>query len=131
HKFFAQNMFNFITQTYPDFLNPNWTVCPIPLHWIRKLQRGFNQSEILSSLFPNKQLLLRRTKYTIPQAKLNKKTRQNNVKSAFQYQKQFVAPAQVLLIDDVCGSGSTLDAGALTLKNAGVKKVWALVLARN
>ena len=111
---------------------------PIPLHWTRKFWRGFNQSEILANKIVEKMSstevvnLLRRVEKTEQQARLSKQERIKNTENAFEIVEN---PAkflnkQIILVDDVVASGSTLDAAASVLKKAGFKKVKALTFAR-
>jgi predicted amidophosphoribosyltransferase len=76
--------------------------------------------------------VLLRSRDTPQQARLNAAQRQANVVDAFTCQARHPAIHQrrVLVIDDVCTSGSTLGECAETLLAAGAREVWALVLAR-
>lgn len=87
---------------------------PIPLHWTRRLKRGFNQAELIAqrlSYYKKAPVynLLQRVKKTEYQAKLEQQDREQNVKQAFCL-KQGVYNLQdkhVVLIDDLCTTGST------------------------
>lgn len=115
----------------------DWVVVPVPLHWYRKNWRGFNQSSLFGQTL-SKQLglgyceAIKRIRYTNPQARLLGKNRRQNIRNAFEivpsYNPQTI-PC-VLLIDDVWTTGSTLKECCYVLKRAGVKKVWAITLAR-
>jgi ComF family protein len=108
-------------------------VVPVPLHRTRERQRGFNQAAALAAaLGPPVRAVLRRTRATPSQAALPATDRHANVRGAF-------APAPgigevrdrvVVLIDDVCTTGATLDACARVLKAAGACEVRALTVAR-
>ena len=77
--------------------------------------------------------LIKRTKNTISQGKLNKEKRYQNVRKAFEVMPNSAAKIDgktILLIDDVYTTGATLNACATTLKAAGAKKVYALTLSR-
>lgn len=109
---------------------------PTPLHWIRFLQRGFNQSELLAQAV-GKELgiptanLLRRKKWTRQQAKLDREARIKNLDKAFSICGSTNCKGQcILLIDDVMTTGSTLNAAAQTLLDAGAAEVNIMVLAR-
>ena len=73
--------------------------------------------------------LLARKKNTSAQAKLKKADRIKNVEQAFECRGD-VKGKIILLADDVCTTGSTLEACAAALKSAKAKKVYALTLAR-
>lgn len=105
-------------------------ITAVPLHWKRQWQRGFNQSALLAKEIGQTQELLKRVKNTSKQAKLSKIERRNNLKNAFVFCEKEV-PEKVLLVDDVASTCSTLNECAKTLKKAGVKQVYAVVLARN
>lgn len=115
-------------------------VVPIPLHWWRKMKRGFNQAEIIakpiaeSLKLPLKADLIERTTYSLPQTLVGDKSRRTNVKKAFSINSEFsIQNAElknVLLVDDVWTSGATMKECCRTLKLAGVKKVWGITLLR-
>lgn len=115
----------------------DWVVVPVPLHWYRKNWRGFNQSSLFGQSL-SKQLglgyceAIKRIRYTNPQARLLGKNRRQNIRNAFEivpsYNPQTIP--YVLLVDDVWTTGSTLKECCYILKRAGVKKVWAITLAR-
>jgi len=112
-------------------------VVPVPLHPQRERMRGFNQAALLARHVsmairrPFRDDLLERTRFTRPQVSLSLSERIANMREAF----RAIRPHQVqgrsfLLIDDVMTTGSTLEACAQALKEAGAARVWAYVLAR-
>ena len=110
---------------------------PVPLHKIRQRERGYNQSEILSQglakhipLTIENKILVRHRK-TLSQTLLPIQERQKNVEGAFNViVPNFFKGKKVLLVDDVCTSGSTLNSCAFSLKNAGVEGIVCVALAR-
>ena len=110
-------------------------VVPVPLHANRFQERGYNQSEELAKVFADSvglsldTNLLFRTKHTKPQAELNARKRIGNVQAAFAVVND-VKGKQILLIDDVVTTGSTLLACAHTLLDEGAASVAAYCLAR-
>lgn len=114
-----------------------WAVVPIPLHWWKRNDRGFNQSNLIGQLLSKRLGLdyseaLKRTRYTKPQVKLKGSQRRQNIKNAFEITKPYTLNPNpyILLIDDVWTTGSTMRECCYILKKAGAKKVWAITLAR-
>lgn len=111
-------------------------VVPVPLHWRRRLARGYNQAEqIARPLAARLGLpcapLLTRPRATPPQSLLGKAGRLANLRKAFRVPAPGkVRGLRILLVDDVATTGATLDAAARTLKNAGAAAVTALVAGR-
>jgi len=109
---------------------------PVPLHSKRLREREFNQSLLLArhlskcSGLPVRDVLLRH-RYTGTQTVLDRAERRQNLRNAFSVRKNTVVTDQnLLLIDDVLTTGSTLDACAAVLLEEGAESVRALTLAR-
>ena len=106
---------------------------PVPLHWRRRIKRGFNQSHLLAKKLKLPQPVstdLVRVRHTKQQWDLNSAQRRKNVKGAFAVRKgHSFAGKTVALIDDITTSGATLTECAKTLKQAGAIKVISAVLA--
>lgn len=115
-------------------LLPNWQIpevlIPIPLHWQRRIFRGFNQSEEIwqRAGVPIDTESVTRIKHTKPQSELNKRARKTNIKGAFrcdlkqQYQ-------HVAIVDDIITTGYTVNEVAAQLKLAGVQHISVWVIA--
>ena len=127
---------------FPTF---STVLAPIPLSWRRKLSRGFNQSELLAveiSKYLNLPVvnLLKRKKFSAPQARIKDwQKRKENISGAFILSPSYPLFTRrptpdkinkVILVDDVATSGATLEEAARVLKEAGVKEVYGLVVAR-
>lgn len=111
-------------------------LCPVPLHWKRQCERGFNQSAMLAkniSVAVDLPVfhLLQRTRDTGHQAWRKREDRLNALRGAFSVSHGKYVPAHVTLIDDIATTGATLDACAHALKNAGAVTVDAWVIARS
>lgn len=131
--------FQLIDRLNPDTVGSNdsaTAVMPVPLHTKRFRDRGFNQSAVIGRLVANalglsyRDDILRRVQWTHPQAQLDHHGRQENVRDAFAVLQPFKKPIKnVILIDDVATTASTLCACARVLKDAGVQNVIGLVVA--
>ncbi len=112
-------------------------ILPVPLHIKRLRHRGFNQALLLAkSLFPNARekirydLLFRQTN-TPTQTGLSGRERRKNVKNAFVVTKPSeISGRNILIIDDVFTTGSTVNECAGALKKNGCKRVEILTICR-
>lgn len=107
-------------------------ILPIPIHRLKKVVRGFNQSDFLakgltkSLKIPNSPSIVKRTRHTESQTRLNMKERAKNVADAFKVRKpEKILGKNILLVDDVCTTGATILECAKMLKSAGAVKVFA------
>jgi ComF family protein len=113
-------------------------IVPVPLHRLRLKEREFNQSEILASRLakyfniPLIKNSLIRTRPTPPQANLSKEERLKNVNGAFKLREnELLKGKNILLIDDVFTTGSTVDQCAKVLKKEGkAREVGVFTLAK-
>ena len=123
-------------------------VIPVPLHTARRQERGFNQADaLLDALlrqlaaqpkgagrgFRARLDVLVRVRPTKSQTGLTRPQRRANVKGAFQVsrtQAKAIAGRDVLLIDDVFTTGTTVAECARVLKRAGASRVWVATVAR-
>ncbi len=111
-------------------------ITAVPLNEKRHKERGYNQAEVLARPLARKMgipyslHLIKRIKQTKSQVGLSLLDRQNNVADAFLTVSTLVVSKNILIIDDVATTGSTLDACAKALKDAGAKNVFALTLAK-
>lgn len=124
----------YLAETFAAFLPPPPAadcILPVPLYPGRRRRRGYNQSELLARCLsraagiPLEPGLLARLRDTPSQTALHPDDRARNVRGAFRAQ----GPARgrrVLLVDDVCTTGSTLCACAQALREAGAREVWAM-----
>ena len=132
---------------------------PIPLHRRRLIERGFNQSELItceminflklsnrwSNNFYYLDQLLIREKYSHPQAKItDARIRQRNIKGAFSLRSknkldsennrklsgEIIRGEIVVLVDDIITTGATIEEAAQTLKQLQPKEIWGLAVAR-
>jgi ComF family protein len=115
---------------------PTEVIVPVPLHQHRLRERGYNQAALLARELgkniglPVSENSLVRVRATRPQVDLNAQERKDNVSDAFRCSDLELKGKRVLLIDDVCTTGATLEACSIALLQAGALSVWALTLAR-
>lgn len=109
---------------------------PMPLHWWKQMQRGFNQSDLLARELSRRVGVpvlnaARRRRRTAVQARLTPAQRRENVRGAFDVPSpERVRGLSLLLVDDVMTTGSTVNACAKALKQAGAARVCVLTVAR-
>lgn len=116
---------------------PADALVPVPLHPRRLRERGYNQSSLLTgelskfTSLPVVEKSLARLKNTPPQTRTKSAAeRHRNIARAFACRDRRLRGKRILLIDDVCTSGATLNACAVALKAAGAASVWGVTLAR-
>ena len=111
-------------------------VVPVPLHWRRRLWRGFNQAELLARPLAHRLgvpvgAALERRRHTDTQASLSPSERRSNVAGAFALRRGAeVRGKRILLVDDVLTTGATVGSAAAVLRRAGASHVAVLTLAR-
>jgi ComF family protein len=119
----------------PGRLDAPDLILPVPLHRSRVRKRGYNQSALLARVlgpavgFPVNETTLIRSRATRPQVGLGATERKENVAGAFVVRRD-VAGQRVVLVDDVCTTGATLEACAAALKAAGAAEVRGYTLSR-
>ncbi|MCL0058558.1 ComF family protein [Dehalococcoidia bacterium] len=123
-----------------EYLEPNPLpvdlILAVPLHSKRVRQRGYNQSDLLAQELsrlidlPTASGSLVRLRNTPSQVSLGAEARRSNVQGAFRCKNQVFQSKGVLLVDDVCTTGATLNACAVALKEAGAASVWGLTFSR-
>ncbi|NVK33022.1 MAG: ComF family protein [Rhodobacteraceae bacterium] len=121
-----------------DLVEPGTLILPVPLHWTRLWRRRFNQAADLAKVVADEAgttsdpFILQRARRTRQQVGLDAKTRDKNVRGAFRIrpgEEGRVAGKEVLLVDDVMTTGSTITACTKVLKRAGASKVNVLTFA--
>ena len=131
-----------ISQKNTDEIWENSVLIPVPLHKKKLKERGYNQSEELAKelakilKIPVISNYLIKTKSTASQMELSKEQREKNLLNAFAIKiggTSDVLPIsgkKVFLVDDVYTTGSTMEECARVLKDAGLKNIWGITIAR-
>lgn len=115
-------------------LGPDVVLVPVPMHAKRKRQRGYDQVAILAAALGKQTGVpvisaLAKERETRTQVGLSAAERSMNLIDAFAVQPGTELPDDVVLIDDVATTGSTLSECARVLRRAGVRSVNALAVA--
>jgi ComF family protein len=116
-------------------------VIPIPLHAGKLRQRGFNQSELIAKAalklnsaggkLELQDRILERRRETHSQIGLTRHQRRENMRGAFAVASpELISARQVVLVDDVFTTGTTVSECARVLRRAGASKVWVATVAR-
>ena len=112
------------------------TIVPVPIHKERELKRGYNQALVFAETLaeytklPLERKLVIRAKNTVPQKELEGDMRYLNLKNAFAVDKDRMKGVKnILLVDDIFTTGSTVDACSGILKKAGAEKVYVLCIS--
>lgn len=120
-------------------LGNDFVVVPVPLHKKRQKKRQYNHMELVAlefckcSGFDYDFDLLKRVKETKPQYRLKYKERQENLKDAFAINKDKlnsnISQKSILLIDDICTTGSTFESMITELNKNNIYNITCLVTA--
>ncbi|MST04324.1 MAG: ComF family protein [Candidatus Pacebacteria bacterium] len=140
----AQHFSSIIAKTINIFIKKtkfnfeNYLIVPIPIHKSKEKIRGFNQTELIGE-YLSESLGLKMIKDCLVKSKNTKsqtetenhEERAKNIKNSFLVKEiEKITNQNIILLDDVSTSGSTLMEASIVLKNAGAKNIVALVLAR-
>lgn len=128
-----------LAQTYFDYGMQADIIVPIPLHSDRQRKRGYNHAQLLASVcathigVPLREDIVVRTRATSAQVGLAAPERRQNVEGAFlaAFATNIIYGRRIIVVDDVCTTGATLEACASTLVAAGAYSIYGLVLARS
>lgn len=110
-------------------------IVPIPMYLKKKRKRGYNQAEVFARALGSKlgipvdAGMVRRIRTTVPQKELNDKERIRNLKNAFQLVPNIVEYSQILLVDDIYTTGSTMNAVAEVLLSGGAQNIYYICIS--
>jgi len=121
-RYFAHNLGERLAKA-PQFQDVD-AVIPVPLHWMRKLRRGYNQAEILASeiakslgarLLPK---AVSRSRSTVSQTTLASEERLKNVSGVFHTREDLAGYHHIVVVDDTFTTGATLASCITTIRAA-------------
>lgn len=133
YKFFSEIIINNC-----NLKNNYDIILPVPIHKKRKAKRGYNQSELIAKEiakninveYSNNVLI--KTIDTVPQSTLNQHQRMSNVLGIYKViNSQIIENKNILLIDDIYTTGSTVNECSKVLKQNGAKLVDVLTIAKD
>ncbi len=125
----VKHLGSFIYRCQPEY------IIPVPVSKEKKKKRGYNQAELIAEKISvytgipvNKDLLIR-VRNTPPMKELTRVERMKNLKGAFKINVHDVKCRNVLIVDDIYTTGSTIDAISYELKKSGVKDIYFVTVA--
>lgn len=119
------------TEHYNDF----YQVAPVPLFKEREKKRKYNHMVLVAEEFcklTGYELntgLIKRIKNTKPQYKLNKTQRMENLANAFKVESHNIKESKLLIIDDICTTGSTFENMIIELQKNNINDIVCLATA--
>ena len=136
HNFFAEIIIKYEKEY--SFLKKYDIITPVPIHKIRKIARGYNQTELIAKDIA-KQIknltyknTLKKIKNTVPQSSLNKEQRSINAQNSYIILKNVeLNDKNIVLFDDIYTTGATVNECCKLLKKAGADKIAVLTIAKD
>ncbi|MCM1002984.1 MAG: hypothetical protein NC408_01435 [Candidatus Gastranaerophilales bacterium] len=107
----------------------NFILVPVPMHVKRIKKRKYNHMDLVCEEFSKlsgfecRFDLIKRVKDTKPQYKLSRKERLKNLAEAFEVNKSQLTDKPILILDDICTTGSTFEEMIKALKSAGMSNI--------
>ncbi len=131
--YLAKILYNYLNNL--QITSKNSIIVPTPLYPKRKKERGYNHVELIADELGSltgwkvNANILRRIKNTKPHYKLTKYEREQNVKDAFEIDLKYYNGENIIVVDDICTSGATLQEIIKTFQKNAINKITALVCA--
>jgi ComF family protein len=122
-------------EQYSDTNNGRRTaVCAVPMHWLRRWSRGFNQAQLIAQSIAKAKTwpvapILKRTRRTALQTNLTPSQRARNIADSVAIESVDLGGWDIWLVDDVKTTGSTLNLCARLLRKAGAETINVAVAA--
>lgn len=116
-------------------INKNFLIIPVPLFYKKENKRKFNQSELISKILSEKHKfnintsLLKRIKNTKPLFNLSKEEREKNIKNSFSVDRNYYKGENILLIDDIITTGTTIKEIIKTFQEKNINNITVLTLS--
>lgn len=132
-QYAAELLFEYWKNT--RYADKNFVIIPMPSHEQRIKQRKYNHMELIALEFsklcgyPVESELILKIKDTRPQYSLTQKERAENLKDAFKVDKDKYAGENLLLLDDICATGTTMREMIKALNKKGIVKLCGLALS--
>ena len=135
YKFFSE----IITKNEKEynFFEKYDIITSVPIHRKRKLQRGYNQTELIAKKITRgyKEITylntLKKIKHTSPQSALSRTQREKNIKNVYKILNVSVKGKKILLFDDIYTTGATVNECSRVLRCAGAKEVAVVTIAKD
>lgn len=138
HTYLGRTMGELMGKKFLTETNREYIIIPVPLYKSKEIERGFNQSYLLAKYvgretsIPLEKDSLIRVKNTKVMHSLSKKEREENVENAFKVAHSgVIKDKNIILVDDIFTTGSTVNACSKILKQSGAKSVIILTFARD
>lgn len=130
----AKFMYDYFTGI-SSLVSREFELIPVPLHKNRIKKRKYNHMELVCEEFSKLSgfscnfELIKRVKDTKPQYRLNRKERMLNLHEAFEVNKDCYTGKELLIMDDICTTGSTFEEMIITLKAEGINNITCMATA--
>lgn len=104
---------------------------PVPLHEKRQKKRKYNHMELIADNmgFGVNTGLIKRVKDTIPQYQLSQKQRKENLQGAFRVYPENYSGKKLVLLDDICTTGSTIREISKELRSSGIYNIESIIIS--
>jgi ComF family protein len=139
NKFLTGKFLGYVLSSHLKYKISEWKIdfiIPIPLHHLKKAERGYNQSFYIAKglgkglNIPVKEGFIKRKRFTESQTTMTLNERQKNIEGAFKGKRNLnLEGKNILLVDDVITTGSTVLECGKVLLQAGANKVYAISVA--